>query len=167
MNMKTLLRCQCGAVECSGTCAPFLSAVCYCDDCQNAARQIEAIGKGPAISEPDGGTALCLIRDDQFTIEHGADLLKPHQLDPTSATCRMIASCCNSAIYLEFSDGRFWKSAMIGRILGTKPPIEMRLCTKYRSSNLPWPDDAPRHAGFPLSAFARVGWQWLAMKLGR
>jgi hypothetical protein len=162
---QTILRCQCGAVECIGQGAPFLSAVCYCDHCQQAARQINANG-GPAVADPDGGTALCLIRDDRFRIERGADLLQPHQRDSSSPTSRMVASCCNSALFLSFSDGRFWRSAMINRIDGAKPVIEMRLCTRYRESELPWPDQAPRHAKFPFSALLRVGRQWLAMKLG-
>lgn len=167
MTAQIDLKCQCGAVECTGRGAPFLSAVCYCDHCQEAARQIEAAGNGPPVADPDGGTALCLIRTDKFTVERGADLLQPHQRNPASATSRMVASCCNSAMYLSFSDGRFWKSAMINRIVGRQMAIEMRLCTRYRETALPWPDTAPRHAKFPLSAFWRVGQQWIAMKLGR
>jgi hypothetical protein len=167
VTAQSILRCQCGAVECSGQGPPFLSAVCYCDDCQQAAWQIEAAGKGPRVTDPDGGTALCLFRDDKFSIERGTDLLQPHRLEPTSATGRMVASCCNSAMFLDFADGRFWKSAMIDRIVGPMPAIEMRLCTRYRTSPLPWPDKAPQHENFPLSALWRVAQQWLAMKLGR
>lgn len=106
MTEQITLRCQCGAVECTAQGRPFLSAVCYCDDCQEAARQIAATGNGPPVADPDGGTGLCLIRDDRFRIERGADLLKPHRLEPDSATSRMIAACCNSALFLSFSDGR-------------------------------------------------------------
>lgn len=167
MTTLTTLRCQCGAVECVGKGAPFLSATCYCDHCQEAAGQIESAGNSPAVTDPDGGTALCLIREDKFSIERGNDLLRPHQIEPNSPTSRMVASCCNSAMFLQFSDGRFWKSALVNRIVGPKPAIEMRLCTRFRSSELPWPDHAPRHAGFPLSALWRVARQWFAMKRGR
>jgi hypothetical protein len=167
MTAQTILRCQCGEVECTGQGGPFLSAACYCDDCQEAARQIEAIGKGPPVSDPDGGTALGLIRDDKFRIERGAELLRPHQLIPDSSTSRMVASCCNSAMFLQFSDGRFWKSVMLNRTAGPKPEIEMRFCTRYRVSDLPWPDTAPRYAKFPLTAFWRVAKELFAMKIGR
>jgi len=166
MTVPTILRCQCGEVECSGLTAPFLSAVCYCDHCQEAAQQIEA-GGGPSVTDPDGGTALCLIRDDHFRIERGAGLLQPHRRDPASPTSRMVASCCNSAMYLEFADGRFWKSAMISRIAGAKPKIEMRFYISNRACDLPWPDDAPRFAKFPLSTLGRIARQWLAMKFSR
>lgn len=167
MTQDTILRCQCGLVECQGHGAPFLCAACYCDHCQEAAKQIEAGGRGPPVADPDGGTALCLIRNDKFTVERGIELLRPHHREPSSSTSRMVTSCCNTAMFLEFSDGRFWKSAMLSRIVGTKPKIEMRLCTRYRTSVLPWPDNAPRHAGFPVHSLLRVGRQWIAMKLGR
>lgn len=166
MSAETILQCQCGAIECKGAGLPFLSAVCYCDHCQEAAHQIEAKG-GPLVADADGGTALCLIRNDKFKIERGSDKLRPHLRDSASSTSRMVASCCNSAMFLDFTDGRFWKSVMIARIAGPKPKIEMRLCTRYRNSLLPWPDEAPRHAKFPVSALARIGRQWLDMKIGR
>lgn len=167
MSERTVARCDCGKVECHASGAPFLSAVCYCDHCQKAADAIEREGHGPPVAEPDGGTALCLIRDDKFRIERGAELLTPHRLEPASPTSRMVASCCNAAMFLSFSDGRFWKSVMINRIAAPRPPIEMRLCTRYRTSSLPWPDSAPRHAKFPLSALLTIGRQWIAMKIGR
>lgn len=167
MSAATILRCHCGQVECRGKGEPFLSAVCYCDHCQEAARQIEADGNGPPVAEADGGTALCLIRDDRFSITRGEELLRPHRLDPASVTARMVASCCNSAMFLAFSDLRFWKSVMINRIDGTRPAIEMRLMTRFRASTLPWSDDAPRFTGFPLSSLWRVLKQGVAMKLGR
>lgn len=165
MTDDTVLQCQCGSVECRGRGAPFLVAVCYCDHCQEAARQIEAAKAGPAVADPDGGTALCLIRDDLFTVTRGSDRLQSHKRDPASATSRMVASCCNSAMFLDFADGRFWKSAMVRRIAGNQPTIEMRLCTRYRDSALAWPDEVPRHARFPLSALGRIAHQWAAMKL--
>lgn len=118
------------------------------------------------MTAPDGGTALCLIRDDKFSVDAGEPLLEPHLLDPASSTQRLVATCCNSAMFLSFKDGRFWKSVMVDRIVSQKPAIEMRLCTKYRTSGLPWPDDAPRYRKFPVSALARIGQQWLSMKLG-
>lgn len=128
---------------------------------------IEESGNGPAVMEADGGTALGLIRDDRFQITKGADLLTPHLRDPASATSRMVASCCHSAMFLSFSDGRFWKSAMVSRVIGARPEIEARLCTKFRDSALPWPDNAPRYSGFPNRALFMIARQWLNMRLGK
>lgn len=160
------LRCKCGQVECSSTRLPMLTAVCYCDDCQAAAREIAA-GNGPPVADLDGGTALSLLRLDRFARTRGAMLLAPYKLRADSPTSRIIASCCNSAMYLSFSDTRFWVSAMTNRIVGAKPRIESRLAVEFRDSALPWPDDAPRYTGYPKRYLLRLLGQWIAMKLGR
>ncbi len=161
------LRCHCGQVECISNLAPMLVAVCYCDDCQAAARAIESQAKGPPVADPDGGTSLCLLRLDGFQITKGQDLLDRHRLRPESKTSRMIARCCNSAMYLAFTDGRFWVSAMTNRIAGEKPPIEMRLATMFREPFHPWPDDAPRYLKFPKRLLFRLLRHWIVMKRGR
>ena len=53
-----LLRCTCGAVQCVATGDPIGTAVCYCDDCQAAAKQIEALPGAATVMDSDGGTAL-------------------------------------------------------------------------------------------------------------
>jgi hypothetical protein len=161
-----VIRCQCGRVECLGIGAPILAATCYCSDCRAAARQIEAAG-GPPVADPDGGTALSLFRNDRFSHSRGAELLVPHKLRADSPTSRMVASCCNSALYLRFADGRFWVSVMNNRMLGAQPEIEARLETRNRDSTLPWPDDAPRYATFPKRWLFRLLGEWFRMKLSR
>lgn len=145
----------------------MLTATCYCDDCQAAAKEIEADGTGPLVADPDGGTTLSLLRIDGFRTVKGAELQVPHRLRETSATSRVVAGCCNSAMYLSFTDGRFWVSAMSNRIVGQKPAVESRLAVKFRDSALPWPDDARRYASFPKRYIFRLLGQWIAMKLGR
>lgn len=158
------LRCACGAVECGIDGPPISTAVCYCDDCQEAARQIEALGNGPAITDADGGTALSLVRKDRFTIRKGADLLRAHKLKPDTVTNRYVTTCCNSALYLGFDKGPFWVSVMRNRFAGAPlPPVAMRIQAKYRTSSLPYPDDAPVYQSFPKSFVARLMWEWVKM----
>jgi hypothetical protein len=142
------LRCVCGEVECVGTGAPIGTAVCYCDDCQAAARAIEALPGAARVADPDGGTALALFDTRNFTVVRGGDKLVAHRLRAASPTRRMIAGCCNSAMFLAFDRGPYWVSVMRDRFAGPAPAIEFRHMTKYRTTALPWPDDAPRSAGF-------------------
>lgn len=161
------LQCECGRVECQSKRPPMLTATCYCDDCQAAAKEIKADGTGPQVADPDGGTALSLLRIDGFRTVKGAELLVPHQLRKSSPTSRVVASCCNSAMYISFTDRRFWVSAMTNRIVGKKPTIQSRLAVKFRNSALPWPDDAPRYATWPKRYLFLLLVQWIAMKLDR
>jgi hypothetical protein len=163
---EAVIRCQCGRVECRGKGPPMIAAACYCDDCQAAARAIEA-GGGPPVADADGGTALSLFRLDRFSHAKGAELLVPHRLREDSPTSRMVASCCNSAMYLAFADTRFWVSVMNNRIVGERPRIESRLAVEFRDPTLPWPDEVPRYTGYPKRYLFRLLGQWIAMKLGR
>jgi hypothetical protein len=78
--------CACGRVELEAIGKPIVSAVCYCDDCQKGARQIEALPNAGTVADPDGGTPYILYRKDQIACSKGADLLKSYKLKDTSAT---------------------------------------------------------------------------------
>lgn len=162
-----LLRCACGTVECVGRGKPIGTAVCYCDDCLAAARLIEALPDAPPVADPDGGTALTLFHAKRFEVLRGADRLAAHKLRPESATSRMVAQCCNSAMYLAFNKGPYWVSVLRNRLEGELPPIEFRHMTRYRTSSLPFPDTSPRSLGFAPRFVARVLWKGIIGWFGK
>ena len=162
-----LLRCQCGAVECIGQGAPILTTVCYCDDCQAAARQLEALPGAPPMMDADGGTALTLFRANRFAAARGGERLVSHKLRPESITSRMVANCCNSAMYLAFDKGPHWVSTIRNRLVGDVPPVKYRVMTRYRTSTLPFPDNAPTAKGFSLRFLGSMIRDAIAAKVGR
>ena len=79
---------------------------------------------------------------------------KGFRRDPTvikstdvSATRRMVAACCNSAMDMAFDDKRHWVSAYRNRFEGDFPPLEVRICTRSRTST----QRAPRQQRTQLS----------------
>ena len=166
-NATHLLRCACGAVECVGQGDPIGTAVCYCDDCQAAGHRIEAMPRAGPVLDPDGGTTLTLFRANRFTLAKGSENLVPHKLTPGSITSRMVANCCNSAMFLSFDKGPHWVSALCNRIVGEQPAIQFRHMTKYRTSPLPYPDDIKTYPKFPLRFLGLVLRDRVAMALGR
>jgi hypothetical protein len=162
-----LIGCHCGKVQGAATGSPILTVVCYCDDCQAAGRLIEALPGASAILDYDGGTALTLFRKDQFAIVVGHELVVADKLRPDSATSRMVASCCNSALYIGFDKGPFWVSVMRNRIDGAKPPIEVRTMTKYRENSMPYADNAAVSRGFSMAFAVKLVRAWITMLLGR
>src|SRR5258706_8236695 len=94
--------CACGNVELKAFGKPIVSNVCYCDDCQKGADQIEALPNAGDIRDPDGGTAYILYRKDRIECSKGVQLLKSYKLKETSVTNRVVASCCNSAMFMNF-----------------------------------------------------------------
>lgn len=162
-----LLRCLCGEVECIGQGTPILTVVCYCNDCQAAARAIEALPGAPLVMDPDGGTALTLFRANRFAATKGSEKLVSHKLKPDSVTNRMVASCCNSAMFLAFDKGPHWVSTVRNRLVDEVPPVKYRVMTKYRTSTLPYPDAAPTAKGFSLRFLGSMIRDAIAVKLGR
>ena len=158
--------CACGRVRFEATGTPILSAVCYCADCQEGGRRIEALPNAAAVRDADGGTPYLTYRDDRFRCLSGAELLTDLKLRDSAPTRRSVASCCNSGMFLKFGPGH-WTSAYRARFEGDLPPIEMRNQTKARTSDTPLPDDAPSYAGFPPGLFLRLIRARIAMLFGR
>jgi hypothetical protein len=160
-----LASCACGAVRCEAVGAPIVSAVCYCGDCQKGGRQIEALPGAPAVLDPDGGASYLTYRDDRFRCVSGAELLVAHRLSDRAPTRRMVASCCNSGMFLKFEPG-FWISSYRLRFSGDPPPVEMRNQTRDRKAEAAIPSDAPSFSRYPMRLFARLIRARIAMLFG-
>ena len=148
--------CICGRVALDMAGAPIVSLICYCDDCQAAARRIEARPAAPAVQGLDGGTAYVVYRKDRVQTTKGADLLEAFKLRPASPTNRVIASCCNTAMFLGFDDSKHWIDIYRARIGAIAPAPQMRVCTKFAPDTSRIPADLPRHAGYPFRLIAKL-----------
>jgi hypothetical protein len=159
--------CACGRVELEAIGAPITSVVCYCDDCQEGSRQIEALPDAGPVQDTDGGTAYIVYRKDRVKCSRGAPLLKSYKIREKSATNRVVASCCNSAMFLNFDDGKHWVSMHRARFQGDLLPLQMRICTKFKPENGDAPSDVPRYSGFPLKFLAKLLAARIAMMIDR
>ncbi len=118
--------CVCGRVELEAVGKPIVSAACYCASCQDAGRYLQALPGAPSLLEADGGTGVVLFRKDRVVCVRGRDLLAEHRLAPGSMTRRVVATCCNSAMFLDFTKGH-WVTVYKERIpADERPPLEMR-----------------------------------------
>jgi hypothetical protein len=148
--------CQCGRVQIVALGKPMMCVACYCDDCQEAARHIESSHNGAAVRDSDGGTGYVVYRKDRVRCAAGSELLKGFKLRDTSPTNRVIASCCNSPMLLDFDDGKHWVDVYRNRVEGTPPPIELRVCTRFRQAGGELPSDVPSFPGYPLRFIAKL-----------
>ncbi len=162
-----IARCACGRVEFEATGPPIASVVCYCDDCQEGSRRIEALPGARAVRDPDAGTAYILYRKDRAKCRTGAEHLSGGKIREDSATSRVVARCCNSAMLMKFDDARHWVSIYRGRFRGDVPPLQLRICTKFQPVASEHPSDVPSHSGFPLRFLAKLLASRLAMLLAR
>ena len=159
--------CACGGVELEVIGPPISSVVCYCDDCQEGSHQIESLPNAPLVQDRDGGTSYIVYRKDRIKCSKGAELLKSYKIKEKSATNRVVAACCNSAMFLNFDDGKHWVDVYRSRFQGHVPPLLMQICTKFKPGNNGIPDDAPSYPGYPFKFLAKLLSARVAMLLRR
>ena len=162
-----LARCACGNVEVDAVGAPIISVACYCDDCQEGSRQVEALQGAPAVLDPDSGTTYTLYRKDRVRYSKGAELLKSLKIREKTDTNRVVATCCNSAMLMKFDDSKHWVPVYRARFGSNAPPLEMRICTKFKSGSGTLPTDVPSYPGFSLKFVGKLLGARIAMMFGR
>ena len=160
-------RCSCGNVEIEAFGPPMMSVVCYCDSCQAGSRQIEALTNALPILGPDGGTAYILYRKDRIQYSKGAELLKGYQIEEHSTTSRVVATCCNSAMVMRFDDAKHWVPVYRARFPGDLPPLQWRICTKFKPEHAEIPTDVPSSAMYPAGFMWKLLTSKMAMLFGR
>lgn len=114
---------------------------------------------------PDGGTAYLLFRKDRFTCTRGAEHLQGSKLREDSPTNRVVATCCNSAMYLGFDGGPHWVSAFRLRFEDAVP-LQMRINTRF-DPDFRDEGDVPGYATVPISFVAKLIGARIAMFFGR
>lgn len=160
-----IAQCSCGGVELEALGAPITSVVCYCDTCQEGSRQLEALPNAASVRDGDSGTAYIAYRTDRVRYSRGAHLLRNLKLAENTATRRVFASCCNSAMFMTFDDARHWVSVYRARFQGDVPPLQFRICTKFRPESGKLPDDVPSSAMYPFGLMAKFMASRIAMLL--
>jgi hypothetical protein len=145
---------------------PILSVSCYCSSCQEAGQRFEQAASAPPVLDADSGTGFILYRKDRVQFVMGQEYLEERRLKPASSTRRVVATCCNSAMFLDFTKGH-WLSVYRNRFLNDVPPLDMRVMTKERRAGVQLPDDAPSYSGRSGTFMLRLIAAWIAMGLRR
>jgi hypothetical protein len=114
----------------------------------------------------DGGTDYVLYRKDRVRCARGGDLLEERRLKPDSPTRRMVARCCNTAMFLDFTKGH-WLTVYRGRLPGDIPPANMRMMTAERPEGVILPDDMANYPGFSAKFMLKLLRAWIAMGFRR
>jgi hypothetical protein len=165
-QMQLSATCQCGKVKFETAGPPILTGACYCTDCQEAGRRFEQLAAAPPVLDPDSGTGVILYRKDRVQCVKGQEFLEERRLKPESPTRRVVAACCNSAMFLDFTKGH-WLSMFRNRFAAGAPPLEMRVMTKERRAGVELADDVPNYAGYSGKFMLKLIAAWIAMGFRR
>jgi hypothetical protein len=158
--------CQCGEVRFEAAGPPILSVSCYCTSCQEAGRRFEQVASAPPVLDSDSGTAFILYRKDRVQFVAGQHYLEERRLKPASPTRRVVATCCNSAMFLDFTKGH-WLSIYRNRFARGVPPLDMRVMTKERRAGVELAGDVPNYSGRSGTFMLKLIAAWIAMGLRR
>lgn len=161
------IRCACGEVEAELLGPPIVSVSCFCGDCQEAGKRLEALPDAKSVFDPDGGTPLVLQNVRRFRVVRGAERLEGHKLREDSPTNRYVATCCNAPMYLGFDRGPHWVSIFRHRFGADAPPLAMRIGTKAMPGFHAPRDEVPTYASAPVSLIGRLILDRLAMMFRR
>ena len=159
----TELSCGCGTVRLAVEGAPITVAECHCSSCRDAAGRMARLPGAPAVVGAGGGTHFVLYCKDRVRIVAGHDQLRNFRLGPERETRRVIATCCNTPVLLEFKGGH-WVSLYGNLWHGqTLPPLRLRTMTADAPAGAV-PDDGVPAGGWPTAKFyGQLLVAWAAM----
>ena len=158
-----VLACTCGQMELGIEGRPIVSVECLCGDCQRAGAILQALPGAPSVLDENGATRFVLYRKDKVQCTKGQDRLREHRLSGDSATRRVVATCCNTPVFLDFGKGH-WLSLYGGLWpFASLPPLELRTMTRSRPEGVVLPGDVPNAGTHSISFFAKLLLAWAAM----
>ena len=158
--------CRCGETTIALTGEPIQSVTCHCESCRTAARGFERELGAPQTVTAEGGVDYCLYRKDRVKIAHGAHHLQEYRLKPDSPTRRVVASCCGSPMFLDFTSGH-WLTVFRDRLSGQAPVPQMRIMTKDRPKGLELSNAIPAYDTQPARLMIKLLAAWAAMGFRR
>jgi hypothetical protein len=158
--------CRCGGTTIELTGEPIQSVICHCESCRTAARGFERDLGAPQTVTAEGGVDYCLYRKDRVKIAQGAHHLREYRLKPQSPTRRVVAICCGSPMFLDFTSGH-WLTVFRDRLSGPVPKPQMRVMTKDKPKGLELSSAIPAYDTFPPHLMIKLLGAWAAMGFRR
>ena len=105
---------------------------------------------------------MVLWRKDQLECVRGSERLEGHRLTPESPSRRIVASCCQTPMFGDFTKG-FWVSIYRDRIDGAAAPT-MRVMTMDTPGGVALPDDGlPRFRRRPGKFMLKLLTTWASL----
>lgn len=142
---------------------PIIVAECYCHSCRDAAERMAALPGASRVVGAYGSTHFVLYRKDRVRITEGEDWLRHFRLGPEALTRRVIASCCNTPVLLEFNGGH-WVSLYGNLWRGQALPVpDLRTQTADAPASLIGDAAVPEGAWETAKFYGKLLAAWAAM----
>lgn len=163
MTGSTDIGCVCGRTRLTAVGAPILVSECLCNSCRAAADRLAMLPGARNILTSYGTTPCAEYRKDRVRILSDAELLSEFRLSADAGTRRVVATCCNTPVFLEIK-GAHWLSIYLHLWPEeTRPKPEMRTMVGDLPDASNLPDDIPNLKSHTLSFYAKLLWAWITM----
>jgi len=162
-NQTAILTCTCGQVALEVRGKAIISTECLCIDCQNAGALLQSLPGAPPILDQNRATRFEVYRKDRVRCKKGQECLREHRLSGDSKTRRVVATCCNKPVFLEFTNGH-WLS-IYGDLWpeSSLPALELRTMTRDRPEGVELSNDVPNPDTHTFLFYAKLLRAWAAM----
>lgn len=163
MGQVTTLTCRCGSVALTLTGPSIASVECLCNSCRTAGPLLASLPDASPVLDDKGATPFVMQRKDRMQIAKGRDLLANVRLSGDAKTRRVVATCCNTPLFLELPAGH-WAS-VYGTLwpADTRPAPQMRTMTGDLADDSTLPDDIPNLKSHSFGFFAKLLGAWVKM----
>ncbi len=161
--MTLLLQCTCRQTRLEVEGSPIASVECCCTSCREVSEKIQSLDGAPNILTAYSATPYVMYRKDRVRFVSGVDQLKEIRISPKAPTRRVVATCCNTPVFLEFSHGH-WLSMYAGIWPEeTRPPVQMRTMAADLLPGVTLPEDVPNAKKQSFGFFVKLLGAWIAM----
>lgn len=163
MTQQTIT-CTCGRCRIDLTGRAIIAAECHCDSCRTAGDRLEALPGATTHRAATGGVPFVMWRKDRVTIAAGEDALAEFRLSPSATTRRVVATCCNTPMFLDFKAGHWVSLYALRWPEATRPAPELRTMTKdLGEGRADLPHDIPNPPSHTTGFMLRLVGAWIAM----
>lgn len=163
MSQTSNIGCACGKTRLEVGGAPMLVTECLCDSCTAAAERLAKLPGASNLLTSYRATPCAEYRKDRVRIVSGAQYLGEFRLSPQAGSRRVVATCCNTPLFLEMK-GAHWLSVYLHLWpQRTRPKVDVRTMASDRPDAASLPDDIPNLKTQSLSFYAKLLGAWIAM----
>ncbi len=163
MTETISLKCSCGQTCLDVTGSPIASVECCCTSCQVSGLKLQQLRGAPQVLTDYETTPFVMYRKDRVRFVSGVETLREIRMSPDAKTRRVVATCCNTPIFLEFLQGH-WLSIYAGLWPDdARPPLDMRTMAGDLPTSVTLPDDVPNPKKHSLGFYAKLMGAWIAM----
>ncbi len=163
MANSTRLMCVCEETHLEVEKTPIASVECCCTSCRECSKRLQDLNGARQILTEYEATPYVMYRKDRIRFVKGHDSLREIRITPDAKTRRVVATCCNTPMFLEFAHGH-WLSLYAGLWpADSRPPVQMRTMAMDLQPGVVLPNDMPNAKRQSVQFFFKLLNAWIAM----